>query len=652
MDNRNYLWLFLTIDIIEKSPNNFGKASSIDEIISNLPSEVFDAYETILARASNEVHARTLLEIVVAATRPLSLEEANVALSLALSVAMSLESHASYSVIEPWPAPNFKSIIKNMCGLFISVHDGEIFLINQTGRRFLLRTASPGEMRSDGWRGSLDLKTAHGRMSMICMLYLNSDYFANGDESQEGDLHCLHDYASINWTTHYLLRGAHSVIDLQKNSRDLCNVSRGHHRSWFKKYCNPLYGDTRGWTDLAVASFLRLFSITEDILDEGVDIDVECGRIGNALQAALSKDHDNIAHLLLNSGADVNARGGYFGDVLRMALYRGKMTLAKLLLFRGANVNQLCGNYGNILQAASHGHFASHTDVMQLLLDAGANVDETGGLFDNPPDAACDTCSTKAVQSLLESKAEVNAPGGYFGSALQIASVCGNGDIVELLLHNGANVNARGGRYGHALAAASFEGNMEVVELLLDRDADIHLRDTLGRDTLLYACAGGHREVAERLLGLRGDLSTTDLQSRNCLHHAASKGSTELITWLLKQGFDSNSTDRDGWTPLHWAAKNGSVQSIGVLKDAGPVLRLEYIKGLTPVSVALYHHNQDAANLAKTIAASISYLNSSCLEVCPPDSNPGFDVGFPYGDIECSGCFMVSQRWKALLSAI
>ena len=85
MKNRTYLWLFLTIDIIKESRSIYSKASNINTLLSNLPSRVSDAYEKILAKSPEKSTAVSLLRLIVAATRPLSLIEANIALTLATS---------------------------------------------------------------------------------------------------------------------------------------------------------------------------------------------------------------------------------------------------------------------------------------------------------------------------------------------------------------------------------------------------------------------------------------------------------------------------------------------------------------------------------------------------------------------------------------
>jgi len=211
MNNRNYLWLFLTVDIITGSRSKYSKMSSIDSLLSSLPSKVSDAYEEILSRSSDEVKARVLLQLIVAATRPLTLQEVNIALTLATQK----KSCTSYEALDQdlWPPQDFKSIVRNMCGLFVSVHDGKVSLIHQTAREFLVRNTELSELRSGKWQGYLDMAMAHGTVSQVCLDYLNLDDFASisqdqldqDDCTQQGDKsYYLLDYAAINWAVHYI----------------------------------------------------------------------------------------------------------------------------------------------------------------------------------------------------------------------------------------------------------------------------------------------------------------------------------------------------------------------------------------------------------------------------------------------------------------
>ena len=175
MNNRTYLWLFLTIDVITGSRSKYGKISDIDSLLSNLPSKVSNAYERILSRSSDNVRARILLQLIMAATRPLGLQEVNIALTLATQKG----SCTSHRKLDLWPSDDFKSTIQNMCGLFVSIHDGKVSLIHQTAREFLVQNTELPKLQSGKWQGYLDMATAYCTISQVCLDYLNFDDFAS-----------------------------------------------------------------------------------------------------------------------------------------------------------------------------------------------------------------------------------------------------------------------------------------------------------------------------------------------------------------------------------------------------------------------------------------------------------------------------------------
>ena len=47
------------------------------------------------------------------------------------------------------------------------------------------------------------------------------------------------------------------------------------------------------------------------------------------------------------------------------------------------------------------------------------------------------------VQILIDARADVNAQGGYYGNALQAASFEGHKKVVQMLMDAGADVNAQ-----------------------------------------------------------------------------------------------------------------------------------------------------------------------------------------------------------------
>lgn len=679
MNNRTYLWLYLTIDIIKGSRSNYRKASSIDMLLSNLPSKVSDAYERILAKSANKVHARILLQIIVAATRPLTLIEANFALTVATQ-----QGCTSHKALKLWPFHNFKSTVQNICGLFVSVYDEKLSLIHQTAREFLTRSSEPCGAYANEWQGCFDIATAHGTISKVCVDYLNFDEFATAgnldQDDRDKEIYLLLKYTAPNWPVHYTSQPRRSAKDSRKAAQTLCNTSLPQITHWFPKHYLCVGNSLWKLTSLGIASYLGLLDVAEAFLNEGADVNAQYEHYGSALIAASLSYSDKVVQMLLENGADVNAQGGFYGNALQAASFSGYEKVVQILFENGANVNAQGGTYGNALQAASyrgnenvvqmlfeneadvnaqsgfHGNalqaasLSGYDKVVQMLLENGANVNAQSGHPGTALQAASSQGHDKVVQILLENKADVNAPGGYYGNALQTASLEGHEKIVQMLLENGVDLNAQGGYYGNALEAASYRGNENVVQMLLQHGADVSRKDIQGRTVLHLASGWGQKGCFEKLSRLVSDLSLVDKQERSCLHHAASGGSVELVTWLLQEGFDPNLADRDGWTPLHWAAKNGSNETVQVLLDAGAKSTKEAIQGWTPYLIAIFHNN----SLSKSDVPIITHgftesglssgqdIGSSTAAVESTNDACRFGPGFEWNGYVCDGCDLVS----------
>ncbi|KAF3059523.1 Vegetative incompatibility protein HET-E-1 [Daldinia childiae] len=97
--HRTYLWVYLVFDVINNSEGI--TKGRLKEIVHQLPETVEAAYEKILYRSTDISKARRLLHIVVAAERPLSLQEMAIALAIR-------EDHESPSQLELEPEKRFQ----------------------------------------------------------------------------------------------------------------------------------------------------------------------------------------------------------------------------------------------------------------------------------------------------------------------------------------------------------------------------------------------------------------------------------------------------------------------------------------------------------------------------------------------------------------
>ncbi|KAI0076691.1 ankyrin, partial [Panus rudis PR-1116 ss-1] len=103
------------------------------------------------------------------------------------------------------------------------------------------------------------------------------------------------------------------------------------------------------------------------------------------------------------------------------ACYVGSLDIDQLLLEKGANVNLEDGIYRNAFQAACAGRYR---DIVKLLLDDKADPNILDKIW-NCSSAACAQGSgdIDIIQLLLDKGAELSVTGGQYGSALQAAFV-------------------------------------------------------------------------------------------------------------------------------------------------------------------------------------------------------------------------------------
>jgi len=298
MNHRTYLWLHLRLDIIKNSPPDFGKRSDIEKLLSHLPPQVSDAYETILSRSKNQLRTGIFLRIMLAATRPLTLDEANFALTLATQEPEP-ERHAD---VDLWPTNTFQSIVTNLCGLFVSVYDSKLSFIHQTAREFLLDSEQKGS-----WQGRFNMPQSHSTISRSCLLYLLLPDInrPSKDDPAQDKQHPYLAYAAAYWPLHFISQEDTDTNAFRSHAHTLCKIA-GHQASiWAPSYLKQRHFDWKGWTDLALAIYLGLRDVVQDILlneNTGVDINTKDDTYRRTtLHWASGRGHVDIVKLLSGS---------------------------------------------------------------------------------------------------------------------------------------------------------------------------------------------------------------------------------------------------------------------------------------------------------------------------------------------------------------
>ncbi|KAM7219973.1 hypothetical protein V8F06_004659 [Rhypophila decipiens] len=474
MEHRTYLWLYLVLDIIVQNRAEYSRRPDMEALLSDLPSEVSRAYEKILGRSKNQLKTATLLNIVLAAYRPLSLEETNIALALALGKQAITSEETLES--ELWPTDSFRSTVTNLCGLFISVYDSKLYSIHQTAREFLLHSEPQGR-----WQGRFNIPESHSVLSRSCVRYLllldvncaaskaahegareagprsfdpekyNDEYarvFSNGRPFLS--------YAASYWHLHFRSHDTGTIEKDLKDERELCRISTQRPKLFQRflpyytcKMCN--FG-----SDLSYASCLGLDTIAD--------------------------------YIITNENVDVNAKDKHGRTALGSAIQDVHLGMAKVLLKPGSKVEIT----EEVLKAAAKNWGNNHREIMTLLLDkcdgevriteevlkaAAFNSKEIITLFFDKRDS-----EVKITEEVVKS-----AVGGYDGA-----------EVMELLLdRRGSEVKITEEVVKSAIRGIRGPG---VTELLLDRRGE----EVQITKNVVLAAAKNRSEVIKLLFDRRG----------------------------------------------------------------------------------------------------------------------------------------------------
>jgi ankyrin repeat protein len=252
-----------------------------------------------------------------------------------------------------------------------------------------------------------------------------------------------------------------------------------------------------------------------------------------------SKGDFRTIDYVLNLGIDPNLRVDEEGNTLLTKFsYNGPQQIRQLLAL-GVDPN-LRNNAGEtpLMRLSSRfgaSLFGASTEVVELLLIGGAQIDAT------------DKIGRSVLFTAVENK---------------------NANLVKLLVERGANVNLRDARNQTAFLLAMEKENPEIIKLLIQGGADVNTTNEDGQTPLMTAAKVGKNEIVEALIEAKASLNTQDLLGQTALILAIDKYAyPETVKILLKAGADSSIKDTNGDTALSIAKRDGREDIVKMLEE-------------------------------------------------------------------------------------
>lgn len=550
-EKHRFRWVSCQIDVLGECLD----WPSVKRELNNLPQTLDATYQRTL-QSMNEQNRRAatrLLQFLTYMKRPLRLEEA------VDVVAVDFSERPRFDPANRVPIP--AEVLRYCSSLVIMTSREneedhtiikEIQLAHFSVQEYLMSSRTKGYLSND-----LEKSVASAAILDTCLAYL-LDIDHPNDRVQANERFPLAQYSAQSWLDHA------SIVE-QATEKASASVLEYLLSDQFQ-YIQGLY-----LANLEPADSISRPWLWRSHFDRGDRIDgLYCASRGGLFHATQA---------LLIRGANANALWGelcggvWYGwdSALCAPSDLNYPNIVQILLDHGANVNGQWARFGNALCAASG---ANNANIVQILFDHGADINAHP--TENALQRACRFGATESALTLLGRGADISAS-GIRGTALRVALEGGHAETARMLLHRGARFDVEWFAGYYSPFSVLLMQHTTIVRILFEQGVDFSAEDP-GLGTPLYLAASkGYTEVVQILLdyGVGAELlANTDIRTggRKCfnpIQGAAKAGFKNIIHILLNHGINVNARAGDGPIALHDATSRGHAEIVRMLLQHG-----------------------------------------------------------------------------------
>ncbi|TGO12271.1 hypothetical protein BTUL_0091g00150 [Botrytis tulipae] len=279
-------------------------------------------------------------------------------------------------------------------------------------------------------------------------------------------------------------------------------------------------------------------------------------------------DFVEVVRILLQNGADIT-RASSGGNILFLASRNNHIDVVRVCLQYKPDVNI---GYHHAAARSHEGATAlttairgGHTEIVRLLLEAGAILNQRGYLNKYPLQYAFtnEASSDGPLRALLEYRPDLDLVDDSGNTALH----CLRGRTplawVKLLVNAGA-INLTGGKYGAPLIVACWTGDLPLMKLVVNKGSGINVNlaspNSYGT-ALQTACRSPKSPISNEfpLVSYLIDDAEANINASGgrigyAINSACLHNDSLLVKFLLDKGADSDVADWMGRKPIHLAA--------------------------------------------------------------------------------------------------
>ncbi|KAL2694939.1 hypothetical protein Neosp_001528 [[Neocosmospora] mangrovei] len=351
---------------------------------------------------------------------------------------------------------------------------------------------------------------------------------------------------------------------------------------------DPSNDNNKNESILCMAMRLPSDDMVRKLLEFRPDLDIRSEKENTALHCMTDRSPVTSFRLVVNAGGKLDVVNNKGNTPLQMAALNGNEEVFRYMMTKEAALSMLHNSppdqSGTVMHdACSEGSL----EMVRLLIENQFDVNfVTDGYFGTPlitatigPKDDVRGQKKEIVELLLENGADPSVRAGLFGYPLNSACMGCPTEIISLLLDRNASIDVQD-PFGRKPTHIACYNSLEVINLLKAPDSDFAVKDEIGRVPLHYAVVSGQMDVVE-----------------------------EVLARSERVGVGIDVKDNDGWTPLLWAARASTslrqlypndpttIDMVSFLleKGADPAIEGLGFSAPSPASQIAYYSGADAS---------------------------------------------------------
>ncbi|MCJ1268483.1 hypothetical protein MMC22_008371 [Lobaria immixta] len=335
----------------------------VKDILGGIPQGLGGIYQRLLQQVEDKEELVPILQWVVLAARPMTVDE----------LTMAAETKASNDLM---PTEVVKDRLAS-CGLLVKIDGDVVNLVHESAKEFF----QSDQVNIEGISMFRMNHTTHRTLMRTCLALIEGSYKSRGSISDASLHNTLLDYASLYWPEHF----RHAVDPIYASSefsRQFFQAESPVREDWWRYYWDQeRYGGTPpSFTLLHLAAYFGNLAWAKMLLNQYASDHISSRRFTSRkdnygrtpLFWAATRGHRDVVEFLLDHGARINSKDRSNLTALHIAVTGEYQDVVSLLLDRSARIEGKA-SYGDtpLIRAIQ----ANSKDTIKLLLERGARVD-------------------------------------------------------------------------------------------------------------------------------------------------------------------------------------------------------------------------------------------------------------------------------------